>query len=453
MASPKIACIGAGSLYFRRALADIAVHPGLAESEITLYDLDLDKAKIMADHAVRLTGLCGTRQRPRAVSTLAEAVDGAGFVVTSIGGAGVSTGRVYATSAHAHDVLIPARYGIYQIVGDTGGPAGMMMGLRSIPAYLDICREMEQRCPSAVLLNHSNPMAALCRAMVKYSRIQVIGICHGVQGGIANVAKVLDVDPHELDTVWVGTNHYYWFTRIHHQGRDVYPLVRERMAARDAPEGDRMTSTLSSIYGHQIVYPHDSHVMEFYPFLAQLRDVQEVPYGFADRAKEQYGEMAKSLQAQTDATPREQQLAELAADLAKVTPPAKPSDQITGEGIAALVESIATGRRSVHIVNIPNRGSVPNLPDYAVLEVEGVTDSTGVRNLYMDEAPLSLAGILQKRIAWQELVADAGAKGDRTLALQALLLDEMAIPPEKASAMLDELLAASKDYLPQFGDL
>ena len=453
MASPKIACIGAGSLYFRRALADIAVNPGLSECEITLYDLDLDKSQIMADHAARLTGLCGTRQRARSVSTLAEAVDAADFVLTSIGGAGVSTGRVYGTSAHAHDVLIPARYGIYQIVGDTGGPAGMMMGLRSIPAYLDICREMEQRCPDALLLNHSNPMAALCRAMVKYSNVKVIGICHGVQAGIANVAKVLEVDPHELDTVWIGTNHYYWFTRIRHQGRDVYPQVRERMAAREAPEGDRMASLLSSMYGYQIVYPHDSHVMEFYPFLAQLRDVEEVPYGFADRAKQQYAEMEKSLGDPAAETPREQQLAELAADLQKVKPPAKPSDPITGEGIGVLIESIAAGRRSVHIVNIPNRGSVPNLPSHAVLEVEGVTDSAGVRNVYMGEAPLSLAGILQKRIAWQELVADAGVKGDRGLALQALLLDEMAIPPEKASAMLDELLAASKDYLPQFPNL
>ena len=454
MASVKIACIGAGSMYFRRALADIAVNPGLSESEITLYDLDLDKATVMADHAARLTDACGTRQRARAVASLTEAVDGASFVLTSIGGAGVSTGRVYGTAPHAQDILIPARYGVYQIVGDTGGPAGMMMGLRSIRAYLDICHEMEKRCPNAVLLNHSNPMAVLCRAMAKYSNIKVVGICHGVQGGIVNVAKVLEVDPHEVDTVWIGTNHYYWFTRICHEGRDVYPLVRERMAAREAPEGDRMSSMLSSIYGYQIVYPHDSHVLEFYPFLSQVRSVGEIPYGFDKRATEQYAELEESLQASgaqgdPDAA-RKADLDAIAADLAKVEPPSEPSSPITGEGIGVLMDAIASGRRQVHIVNIPNRGSVPNLPDYALLEVEGVTDSTGLRGVYMDEAPISLMGILQKRIAWQELVADAGAKGDRNLALQALLLDEMAIPPEQASEMLDELLAASKDYLPQF---
>jgi len=294
-------------------------------------------------------------------------------------------------------------------------------------------------------------MAALCRAMIKYSNIErVVGICHGVQGGIANAAKVLEVEPEELDTVWIGTNHYYWFTRIHHNGVDVYPELRRRMAEREDPQGQRFTSELSTIYGHQITYPEDSHVLEFYPFLAQLRSVDEVPYGFDAKAKEKYADLERSLAHPEPEVDRETYLKDYAKELAEVSMPQGPSNAIRGEGLAILIEAIASGRRHVHIVNVPNRGSVPNLPDYAVLEVEAVTDSNGLRNVYMDEAPTSLAGILHKRIAWQELVADAAAKGDRNLALQALLLDEMAIPPAKASAMLDELLAASKDYLPQF---
>ncbi len=110
------------------------------------------------------------------------------------------------------------------------------------------------------------------------------------------------------------------------------------------------------------------------------------------------------------------------------------------------------GRRRVHIVNVPNNGAIPNLPDHAIMEIDGVTDSCGVRGIHMGEAPLYLKGLLEKRIAWQELVADAAVKGDRNLALQALLLDEMAIVPEKAEKMLDELLGASKDLLPQFAE-
>jgi len=101
-------------------------------------------------------------------------------------------------------------------------------------------------------------------------------------------------------------------------------------------------------------------------------------------------------------------------------------------------------------VNIPNKGAITNLPSDAIVEVEAVTDSTGVRPIHVGEAPIALAGLLQKRIAWQELVTDAGATGDRRLALQALMLDEMAIVPEDSERMLDELLEASRPMLPQF---
>jgi alpha-galactosidase len=460
MPSKKIVCLGGGSLYFRRALPDLAVVEGLAGSEIILYDIDTEKAELMAQFGRRLADLSGTGLRVRACSDLTEAVDGADFAISSIGGAGRSRRGVYDTSLHKHDLLIPARYGIYQLIGDTCGPAAMMMAFRSIPAYLTICHEMEKRCPGVVFLNHSNPMAVLCRAMIKHTGINsVIGICHGVQGGIVRVARILGVPPEELDTVWVGTNHYHWFTRIYHRGHDVYPELRRRIASRESSEGEVMTTKLSEIYGYQIAYPPDDHGIEFYPFLAQVQDGRGMPYGLGEEVVARYGEDLYG-----DLTPRKEpevsetdleiqrqkHLQDYAAELARTSLPEKPSDPVTGEGLGRLIEDITLGRRGVYIVNIPNRGAIPNLPDYAIVEVEGVTDACGVRPVYTGEAPLSLMGLLQKRIAWQELVADAGATGDRRLALQALLLDEMAIVPEKAEKMLDELLASSDELLPQF---
>ena len=123
MPSKKITCLGAGSRYFARALGDLAITEGLGGSEITLYDIDMGKAELMARHGARLAGLSGTGLRVRACSELADAIDGADFAISSIGGAGESVDGVYDTSYHLQDMLIPARYGIYQIVGDTGGPA------------------------------------------------------------------------------------------------------------------------------------------------------------------------------------------------------------------------------------------------------------------------------------------------------------------------------------------
>ncbi len=457
MPNKKIVCLGGGSGYFIRALGDIAVTEGLAGSEITLYDIDMEKAEIMAQHGTRLAKESGLGMTVRASKTLADAVDGADFAVSSIGGAGASIGGVQGTSAHIQDMLIPARYGVFQVVGDTGGPAGMMMGLRSVPIYINICREMEKRCPKVVFLNHSNPMAVLCRAMTKYTDIeQIIGVCHGVQGGIRRIADILGVDPHELDCVWIGTNHYHWFTRIRYQGKDVYPEVKQKLATRENPSlgGEMMTQKLSQIYGHTIVYPPDDHAVEFYPFTARLSNVEDVPYGFAEELKEKYAHLEKMASVQLseaeEKVQREDQLKTFADGLQSIKLPEKPSDPLTGEGLGSLMEAIALGRRQVQIVNIANNGAVPNLPDYANLEMEAVTDSCGVRGIYIGEAPMSLKGIMEKRIAWQELVVDAAVKGDKNLVLQALLLDEMAILPEKAEKMLSELLAASKELLPQF---
>jgi len=194
--------------------------------------------------------------------------------------------------------------------------------------------------------------------------------------------------------------------------------------------------------------------LEFYPYLAQVKDPMEMPYGYGESVGPRYRHAAAPPHADAPekhtAALRRQHLAEFRDRLNHRGLPEPEVSVIRGEGIASLIEAIATGRREVRIVNIPNRGAVPNLPDYAVLEVEGVTDSCGVRGVYAGEAPLSLMGILQKRIAWQELVVEAGVKGDRNLALQALLLDEMTLRPEQAKQMLDELLAASRELLPQF---
>jgi alpha-galactosidase len=272
------------------------------------------------------------------------------------------------------------------------------------------------------------------------------------------VAELLGIDPHQLDVVWIGTNHYHWFTRICHEGVDVYPEVRRRLAERKDLKGRQMTQRLSEAYGYQIVYPPDDHALEFYPFFGRLPGPSSAPYDYGEELAERYAaleEMASlpppgDAGASAGAAQREAQLQEFEQRLARVVLPEAPSDQLTGEGLGSLIEAISLGRRQVQIVNIPNRGSVPNLPDYAVLELEAVTDSCGVRGIYTGEAPLSLKGILEKRIAWQELIVEAGVKGDRNLALQALLLDEMAILPEQAEAMLSELLVASREALPQF---
>jgi len=219
------------------------------------------------------------------------------------------------------------------------------------------------------------------------------------------------------------------------------------------PAAHRMTQALSEVYGHRIVYPDDAHALEFYGFLSQAPDADHLPYdqrfgGHSDLPR--HGVFAEVEDGATAEARRQERLVQLERELGEIGLPGPNASWLDGEGLGVLIASIATGRRHVHIVNVENRGSIPNLPDYANVEVEAVTDSTGVRPIYAGPAPIALMGLLQKRIAWQELVADAAVKGDRSLALQAMIVDEMAVVPEKAKAMLAELLASSRDLLPQF---
>ena len=453
MPERKIVCLGAGSLYFRRAIADLLMSQDLNGSEIVLYDLVHEKSDRVAKMGQRLAAEAGTGFRVRAARELADAVDGADYAISSIGGSGAGiTPRVYMSHHHQEDVRIGAKYGVQQIIADTCGPGAMMMAFRAIPAYIEICREMEKRCPQAILFNHSNPMAVLCRAMRKYTDIDVIGVCHGVQGGIMEIAGILDRNPHELDCLWIGTNHYYWLTRVAHLGQDLYPELWRRVRERDVPAGQQMSHRLSAIHGHRILYAPDDHIIEFYPFLAQVKGgVDGLPYALAADAKDQFPvDPAPAPQGDPSPEVRAQFFGEYQKLLDATSLPGGPSDPLTGEGIAAVIGAIATGRRQLCIANLANQGCIPNLPAHAEVEVEAVTDSCGIRGLHMGEAPLALKGILEKRFVWHELVADAGVQGSRSLALEAMLLDEMAILPEHAEAMLDELLTASRDLLPQF---
>ena len=450
MPAKKIVCLGGGSLYFRRAIPDLLLSQDLGDSELVLYDIDNEKVERMAGMARRLAEVAGTRFKIRSTIDLADAVDGADFAISSIGGSGAEiTPNVYNSYFHNADIRIPEKYGISQVIGDTCGPAGMMMALRSIPAYINICREMEKRCPKAIMFNHSNPMATLLRAMHKHTDVNVIGICHGVQAGIAYAAEILGVPPTELDCMWVGTNHYFWFTRVLHKGEDLYPELMRRVAKRQAPKGRVLSARLSQIYGYHIVYPSDDHIIEFYPFLTQVQGgPKNLPYGMYESLLGHGYETGKPTAAPAEPEIRADFFKEYQELLDEIQLPDVQDNSITGEGIASLISAIANGRREIYIVNVANQGAITNLPATAEVELEGVTDSGGVRAIQMGEAPPVLKGILEKRFVWHELVADAAVKGDRNLALQALLIDEMAILPDKAEAMLDELLLASKELLP-----
>jgi alpha-galactosidase len=130
-----------------------------------------------------------------------------------------------------HDILIPNKFGVDTNVGDTRGPSGIFRALRTIPEMVAICRDIEALCPDALMLNYTNPMAMLCQAMQKHTKVHVTGLCHSVQGTAWMLSHWLKIPYEELTYTCAGINHLSWYTKLEHKGKDVYPALRALVRA------------------------------------------------------------------------------------------------------------------------------------------------------------------------------------------------------------------------------
>ena len=190
----KIALIGAGSVVFtRRLLQDVVSSPSLAGAHVSLMDINTERLELIGPYAGRMVADNGSPVTIETTSDRAEALDGADYVITTI--------RV--GDDLAVDQGIPLEYGVDQSVADTVGPGGVFKALRTVPALLDICRDMESLCPDAWLLQYTNPMAMACWAIAEATSVKAVGLCHSVQRTTEDLAEYIGA-PRESVSAWVG---------------------------------------------------------------------------------------------------------------------------------------------------------------------------------------------------------------------------------------------------------
>ena len=232
----KVAFIGAGSVGFTRTLLrDLLTVPEFADTQFAFTDIsrrNLDMVRQLCEKDIRGNKLPATIT---ATTDRRRALAGADYVIncTRIGG----------LEAFATDIDIPLKYGVDQCVGDTLCIGGIMYGQRNIPCILDFCRDIREVAkPGALFLNYANPMAMNTWAAVDHGQVNMVGLCHGVEGGwdqIAHTLALLHGDEAELkgdsdlawdrkrrcrnlvDIVCAGINHQTWYTSIHYKGRPV----------------------------------------------------------------------------------------------------------------------------------------------------------------------------------------------------------------------------------------
>ena len=216
----KIAFIGAGSLEFTRGLVrDVLTFPLLEDSTLALMDIDAERLDFAHRSVQRIVDMGNYPARVEPTMDRAEALKGADFVLCTILAGGTEVWR--------HDIEIPKKYGVDTNIGDTRGPSGIFRALRTIPVMLDIVRDMERYCPDATLLNYTNPMAMLCRAMQRESFIRLTGLCHSVQGTAMMLARWIGAPMEEITYTCAGINHQAWYVKYEWNGQDAYPLIRE----------------------------------------------------------------------------------------------------------------------------------------------------------------------------------------------------------------------------------
>ncbi len=432
----KIVLLGGGSLYFEYVMAEIACTPELAGAQVMLYDVDKKRMDLMRRVGLQIAKKTKSGLDIKASSDLAQALDGANFAVASIGVHGPNF------SWHKLDSDTVAKFGIIHTTGDTVGPGGFSQGLRIIPIFLDIARKMEKYCPDAILLNHSNPMAAICRAVMKYSSIHTIGYCHGAIGDIHFFSRIMGVPFEELDAVIAGVNHCSWLLRLTHKGKDAMPKLKKALNKKNKEPHHVFSTEFFQLTG---MYPlgGDRHVIEFFPHSRIYSKTKKIPYGMQWRTDMINGNMLKK---EINKGPDDINLK--AAGKKDVWLPKE--NETTPESMGEQLRALAFGHQKLHLVNTPNHNAVPNLPDWAVLELKAVIGKGGARPIYAGELPAQAARWSLAQIYTNELMVDAAVEKSREKAIMAFACDPMIRDLKEAQKVFDAIVKAQGDRLKVF---
>ena len=429
----KMVLIGAGSAMFTQGLiADIIEENFLGPWEVGLVDTDPEALSVAYNLAKKMVDAKDAKIKVEQSTDRKDLLPNADIVITTIG---VGGRRAWET-----DVLIPRKYGIYQPVGDTVGPGGLSRAMRMIPAMKEIAEDILKLCPDALFINYANPMTAICRALRKSTEIKVTGLCIGVYETEKYLAEVLGIPHQEVTSIAIGLNHLTFIIDFRHKGENVFPRLRQHAKETGRINENPFSWSLFDIYG---AYPavNDRHVVEFFLDRFPNGKYYGKTLGIDVFSVEKIIEMGDSIY----------------AEMSKLSKPetrlnSEVFSKFSGEHSQTLeiITSIYKDQRKIFSANLPNYGTIPNLPSYAVPEMPAVASSRGFLPLRIDYFPDSLAAIINKRLACVELTVDAALEGDRRLMAEAMLVDGAVRDKETAEKLTDELLKAHKDFLPQF---
>jgi alpha-galactosidase len=435
----KITFIGAGSLGFTRGLVrDVLTFPLLQDATITLMDIDAERLEFAHNSVRRIVEMGNYPAKIEATMDRAEALQGADVVCVTILANGVDVWR--------HDIEIPKQYGIDTNIGDTRGPSGFFRGLRTIPVMLDIARDMERYCPDATMLNYTNPMVLLCRAMQRETSVKLTGLCHSVQGTAEMVARWIGAPMDEITYTCAGINHMAWYLRYQWNGEDAYPLIRQAVTERPEVYNEEQVRNEMFLNLDYYVTESSGHNSEYNWWFRKRPDLIEryCTHGTGWNPGE-YAYIIKRYE-ERERTWR--------ADAKQWFAKDEPISLTRGHEYAAyIINALQGGEPFEFNGNVANTGLVTNLPPDACVEVPVWASKKGLSPVHVGALPPSVAVLTGLTSQLEEMIVEAAITGDPRLVFQAIAHDPLTasmLSLAETQNMVNDMFAKNADYLPQF---
>jgi alpha-galactosidase len=444
----KVVMLGAGSGFTPKLMNDVLKIPGNRGGEIALVDIDTERLFTMEKVIRKLVEANGQEKKWKvSASTRREDILGnADYIVNCIEVSGVDCVRF--------DNDIPLEYGVDQCIGDTIGPGGLFKGLRTIPVFLDILKDCEIFCPDALVLNYTNPMSLMCLSAGRAGNMQVVGLCHSVQGTSHLLAKRAGVPIEEMTWECAGINHLAWFTKLEHEGNDLYPLLMEKAGEDIAgnpsnPDDaeDLVRKDLMLNFG-AFVSESSGHLSEYLPYYRKRKDLikkycrskyngesgfyaREWPI-WRSEADERRGKMLDG--SESIEWDRSWEYASWIIEAREKDAPYRIHGNVMNnhKGAGPLIE---------------------NLPADSCVEVACMVDGNGIQPTAYGKLPPQMAALCRSHTGFYDLAAQAVIERSREAAIQALMLDPLTsavCSPSEIREMTIRLFEAEIEYLPDY---
>lgn len=429
----KLAVIGGGSSYTPElAEGIIKRYDFLPVKEIVLVDVEMgrEKVEIITSLLKRMFKRYSLDVNIWSTLDRESALSGADFVITQF--------RVGGLKARARDESIPLKYGV--IGQETTGPGGFAKALRTIPEILNICSDIERICPDAWLINFTNPSGIVTEAIRKHSKVKTIGLCNVPINMERSITSSLNADPSRVYCSFTGLNHLSYIKNVFLDGKDITGMILSSPTVKDEIvkniQGVEWAGEFLSSLG---LIP--SPYLKYFYFEKEMlkEELENVKKGIGTRADEvmRVEDELFKLYRDPDLKEKPEQLS-------------KRGGALYSEAAVSLIDSIYNNRSRIHVVNVQNSSTIPDLPEDSVIETNCVIDSSGAHPISCGHLPLNVKGLVQQVKSYEELTIKAAVTGNRKDALMALVNNPLVHDAGTAEFILHDILDANKEHLPNF---